>query len=399
MPWQPGAFWIAEPVEKPGLHPGHSAGVFYVQDPSAMAPAAALAAQPGERVLDLAAAPGGKTTQLAAAVGLHGTVIANEIDEARAKILAHNVERLGAANTIVTSERTRALAQAWPGAFDRVMLDAPCSGEGMLKKHEHAAKQWSEKLVSDLAAVQRSLLQDAAALVAPGGLICYSTCTFSREENELLIEAFLEEHPNFTLVPAQTTQGTLVPARLWPHEHPGEGQFLALLQRTPNGAVRRVPGGVFNRHVTAPKPELARAWQTFVRDTFTGEGLAWLNEYELVSFRGKLLALPPAWLPSHGVRVLRAGLQLGELRGKRFVPHHALAAATSAAALQRTIALSGTELSAYVRGETFPGDGGTGYGVAYTAGGSLGWFRSKHGEVRSLYPRGLRRDNLASPTH
>lgn len=399
VPWQSGAYWTVGAALKPGLHPGHDAGLFYVQDPSAMAPAAALAAKPDERIIDLAAAPGGKATQLAAAVGRSGTVIANEIDETRAKVLMHNIERLGAANTIITSERTSVLAAKWPGAFDRVMLDAPCSGEGMLKKHPEAARQWTEKLVSDLASLQRTLLEDAATLVAPGGVVCYSTCTFSPEENELLIEAFLRDYPNFTCIPTHAPSGAAIPTRLWPHTHPGEGQFLVLLQRSNNDATAPPRNGDFNRHVAAPKADLQRAWQAFAEETFTPRGLEWLAPYTLVAFRGKLLALPPGWLPSSGIRVVRAGLQLGELRGKRFVPHHALASAAPAAAVKRTIALTGAELRAYLRGETFAGTVGAGYGVAVASGGSLGWFRTNRGEVRSLYPHGLRRDILASTTH
>ena len=194
VPWAAHGYYY-DPAARPGLHPWHDAGVYYLQEPSAMAPAALLDPQPGERVLDLCAAPGGKSTQLARAMEGRGILVCNEISPKRAKILSGNVERLGIANALVLNETPERLAERLPGWFDRVLVDAPCSGEGMFRKEEAALTDWSEDTVAMCAARQKSILEAAAKLLRPGGRLVYSTCTFAPEENEGVIEAFLQEHP------------------------------------------------------------------------------------------------------------------------------------------------------------------------------------------------------------
>ena len=227
VPWAAHGYYY-DPAARPGLHPWHDAGVYYLQEPSAMAPAALLDPQPGERVLDLCAAPGGKSTQLARAMEGRGILVCNEISPKRAKILSGNVERLGIANALVLNETPERLAERLPGWFDRVLVDAPCSGEGMFRKEEAALTDWSEDTVAMCAARQKSILEAAAKLLRPGGRLVYSTCTFAPEENEGAVEAFLKNHPDFRPEAVEAPRfspgltGTPGMYRLWPHRLCGE---------------------------------------------------------------------------------------------------------------------------------------------------------------------------------
>ena len=177
-PFCPTAFTTAADF-RPGRHAWHHAGVLYAQEPSASAPAALLDVQPGMRVADLCAAPGGKTSQLAAALQGQGLLLANEFVAARAEILRQNLERMGVTNAVITNEDTARLAAAMPGQFDRVLVDAPCSGEGMFRKEAVAAAQHNNALVAHCAELGAEILENAAALLAPGGVLVYSTCTFA----------------------------------------------------------------------------------------------------------------------------------------------------------------------------------------------------------------------------
>ena len=191
VPWEKNGFYY-DREDAPGKHPYHAAGVYYIQEPSAMAPAAYLDAQPGERILDLCAAPGGKSTQIAAAMGGEGLLISNEIHPARAKILSENIERMGIRNGMVLNESPQALAKIFESYFDRIMVDAPCSGEGMFRKNTEACEEWSPETVENCAMRQQEILNCAASMLRPGGRIVYSTCTFAPEENEGTVSLFLE---------------------------------------------------------------------------------------------------------------------------------------------------------------------------------------------------------------
>ena len=197
-PFSPSSFYLLEEA-RAGLHPYHHAGVYYVQEPSASAPAALLDVRPGERVLDLCAAPGGKTAQLGAALAGRGLLVANEFVPKRASVLLSNLERMGIFNAVVTNESAERLAAAFPGYFDRILVDAPCSGEGMFRKEPAALQQHSQRLIESCASLQRALLDAIAPALRPGGLLVYSTCTFSPEEDEGTVGAFLRDHPEFVL--------------------------------------------------------------------------------------------------------------------------------------------------------------------------------------------------------
>ena len=244
-PFCPTAFTTAADF-RPGRHAWHHAGVLYAQEPSASAPAALLDVQPGMRVADLCAAPGGKTSQLAAALQGQGLLLANEFVAARAEILRQNLERMGVTNAVITNEDTARLAAAMPGQFDRVLVDAPCSGEGMFRKEAVAAAQHNNALVAHCAELGAEILENAAALLAPGGVLVYSTCTFAPAEDEGQIAAFLAKHPAFTLCdlsgcgfgrPGEANRAPDYPdfragytRRIWPADG-GEGHFMAKLQK------------------------------------------------------------------------------------------------------------------------------------------------------------------------
>ncbi|NUM48639.1 MAG: RsmB/NOP family class I SAM-dependent RNA methyltransferase, partial [Anaerolineales bacterium] len=260
IPWNPTGFRVLEsetrPFDaaqgRPGLHPYHAAGLYYLQEPSAQAVAEILDPQPGERILDLAAAPGGKTTHIAAKMQNRGVLVANEIHPKRVWDLAKNLERWGARHVIITHETPERLADALPAYFDRVLVDAPCSGEGMFRKTPDAIRDWSPEFVAGCAMRQTNILDTAAQLVRPGGWLCYATCTFAPEENEHVIARFLASHPEFALVSPPQRPGftptspsapvplfspppsSLTTIRLFPHRAPGEGHFIALLQRQPS---------------------------------------------------------------------------------------------------------------------------------------------------------------------
>lgn len=243
--WCPQGFRYPDGV-RPGKHPYHACGLYYLQEPSAMSPAEALGAQPGERILDLCAAPGGKSTQLAAALRGEGLLIANEIHPQRARILAENLERCAVRNAVVTNETPERLQERFPQFFDRILVDAPCSGEGMFRKLPEAISDWSEEKVAECHRMQIDILDAAARMLKPGGTLVYSTCTFAPLENEQSITSFLARHPEFSLIAfphhecfapghpewADPSLADLqMTARLWPHKLEGEGHFLAKLKK------------------------------------------------------------------------------------------------------------------------------------------------------------------------
>ncbi|MDE7084550.1 MAG: RsmB/NOP family class I SAM-dependent RNA methyltransferase [Clostridia bacterium] len=226
--WEQNGFYVTE--EKAGKTVHHAAGLYYVQEPSAMSAAPLLQVGRGERVLDMCSAPGGKGTQLAQNMCGEGIIVLNEVNFGRAKILSQNVERMGVTNAAVISESPATIAQHFTGYFDKVLVDAPCSGEGMFLKENGAVSEWSLENVAACAKRQSLILDSAQSVLKPDGLLVYSTCTFAPEEDEIQIENFLKKYPNFTLLSMK---------KLYPHECAGEGHFVALLKKT-DGVERRI---------------------------------------------------------------------------------------------------------------------------------------------------------------
>ena len=389
VPWAEGGYYY-DPSQRPGLHPWHEAGLYYLQEPSAMAPAPLLEARPGERVLDLCAAPGGKSTQLAGAMAGRGLLVCSEYAPKRAKILARNIERLGVANALVLNETPARLAERFPGYFDKILVDAPCSGEGMFRKEEAALTDWSPETVALCAQRQLEILRCAGRMLRPGGRLVYSTCTFAPAENEGSVSRFLEAAPEFSLLPAAGPgfapgSGCLVDhpaenlsytARLWPQNLRGEGHFAALLERR---------GGVSGGPAACAGEALPREWDAFAREL----GIR-LPEGKAVIFGSSLYWAPPELPELRGLKVLRPGLELGSVQKGRFEPAHALALWLKAAAVQADFPAEGPEIAAYLRGETLP-FGGKGWTLVLAGGYSLGWGKASGGVLKNHYPKGLRR--------
>ena len=414
----------------PGRHPYHAAGLYYLQEPAAMAVAEALKPRPGERVLDLAAAPGGKSTHLASLLQGQGLLVANEIHPRRVWDLAENLERWGAHNVVITNETPERLAEQCDFYFDRVLLDAPCSGEGLFRKTPAARLEWSEGLVQSCALRQSAILEQAARLVRPGGYLAYSTCTFAPQEDEAVIERFLrlsqqrgeycfeiaaiehlagldpgrpewipaasnpmaEEAEAWAAITGEGKAGranavsaarSLAQARrIWPHRSPGEGHFIALLRRSDGGASRhtsRPPTHSKRGKTNLDQAQAVRLFMAFVQETFQDLSL----EGELVLAGGYLYAQPAALPPLQGLKVIHPGLWLGTVKKDRFEPSHALALAVRSEQVQRNLILEpgSAACSAYLRGETLPAEGmvggGAGWCLVSVLGGAssypLGW--------------------------
>ncbi len=404
VPWCPAGFTVAGEAG-PGKHPYHAAGLYYLQDPAAMAAAEILAPQPGERVLDLAAAPGGKATHIASLMAGEGLLIANEIHHQRAWDLAENLERWGGRNVAITVETPERLAERFEGFFDAVLLDAPCSGEGMLRRSEAARREWAPELIGGCSLRQSAILEHAARLVRPGGRLVYATCTFAPEEDEGTVARFLRDHPEFELiappgrpewiaddVPGNSelpgTWPDLARAiRLWPHLAAGEGHFVALLRKCATGTA----SGGWPR---AWRPvRLPRAAEQAYRD-FCMDNLMVVPATERLALVGSYLyALPPDLPDLTGLRFLHPGWWLGAIKGDRFEPSHALALALRLECAYRTVNLAADrpEILAYLRGETFPSPGDDGWALVAVDGYPLGWGKRVGRVMKSKYPKGLRR--------
>ena len=401
VPWCPEAFFLPQGV-RVGDTLAHAAGLCYVQEPSALAVGAALDVRPGQRVLDLAAAPGGKTTLAAGRLGDRGVVVANEVQRGRVQALADNLDRWGSARTMLAAETVARLAERLPGAFDRVLLDAPCSGEGLFRRNTASAAQWRPGHVRGSAERQRALLADAAALVRPGGVLVYSTCTFAPEENEQQVAGFLAAHPDWELLQLPAHQG-FTPGRpdwsadglpelartvrLWPHHLRGEGHFIAKLARPGSGGrlpTGPLPTGPLPAGPGAGRQAVVDAWRGFAADALEEEpaGVTVVGE--------RAYLVPDPEVAGAGVRLVRPGLLAGRVRPGRFEPAHALAMAVGVATARRGRRLDDAEAAAWVRGEALGHQGPDGWMVVGWNGWPLGWGRAAGGSLKNHYPKGLR---------
>ena len=378
VPWEPEGFYY-DPEARPGLHVYHEAGVYYLQEASAMAPVALLDPKPGERVCDLCAAPGGKTTQIAGRMQGRGFLVCNEINPKRAKILSRNIERMAVANALVTNEHPEVLAGRFPGFFDRVLVDAPCSGEGMFRKEEAAVTDWSEETVQMCARRQREILNSAARLVRPGGRLVYSTCTFAPEEDEETVAAFLEAHPEFTPEPVAApwfVPGENASYRMWPHKLLGEGHFAAALRKT-DGETGEIPA--------SNGEKLPKTWESFAKEL----GIT-LPEGKAIVF-GQSLYWAPMELPElNRLKVLRPGLELGTVKKDRFEPAHALALWLKTCAVTESFPPDSPEMKAYLHGDVVPSRK-RGWCLVQAGDYSVGWGKGDGSVLKNHYPKGLRR--------
>ena len=414
--WADEAYYFDENV-RPGKHPYHEMGLYYIQEPSAMSAAALLAPKPGMRVLDLCAAPGGKSTQLATYLGDSGLLVSNEINTQRSRILSQNIERMGIKNAIVTNEDSFVLASHFPGFFNAIQVDAPCSGEGMFRKLPEAIEQWSMENVAICAARQKEILDNAAVMLKPGGTIVYSTCTFSKEENEDVIEYFLERHPDFTLEEME---------RFWPHKVDGEGHFVAKLVR--RGSVNELgadydvcedscnkvedTGLKVDRKTKKNKNSKNRKNETkpaltkenmkllseFLDETISEDVAAWIKNSRLVMFGEQLYRLPDMEVDIKGLKVQRAGLHIGEFKKQRFEPSHSLALALKLNDAKNLVKLTcdNPQTIGFFNGQSVvlsdeqTAECKKGWALVCVDGYTAGWGKVNGTQVKNHYPKGLR---------
>lgn len=405
LPWAADeGFLLAGPADA-GRHPFHVAGLYYLQEPDAMAVVPLLDPRPDEWVLDLCAAPGGKATHLASRLAGAGFLLTNDIVPARARILAANLERWGATCAAVTAEAPDRLLAHFGPAFHGVLVDAPCSGEGMFRKSGEARLAWSEAHVLGCAARQLAILEAAAGLVRPGGRLVYSTCTFAPEENEGVVGQFLRRHPAFRLVPSPSAEGfspgrpewlkdpELARAdvlrgcvRLWPHHTTAEGHFVAIMVRDETGLAPSPPA---SWRPSPPGKQALAAWEAFGQEVLVRPLEGMLHQ------GGQDLYLLPPTLPElRGLRLVRAGLCLGRVGQGAFQPAHALALALRPAQVRQRLdlALNDERLAAYLRGGRLEASGPDGWVLVCGAGHPLGWAKRAKGRAKSHLPpaRGIR---------
>ena len=370
-----------------GKSPEHVTGLIYSQEPAAQMVAQVAQPSPGMKVLDLAAAPGGKSTQLAAYLAGEGILVSNEISNKRAKVLVENMERFGATNVVVTNESADRLAKVFKGYFDLIVLDAPCSGEGMFRKQPDAMDYWTEDYPSQCANLQREILEDAVTMLADDGRLVYSTCTWAPEENEEIINWLLDTY-DFELIPIEhingMSQGINQPqtARMYPHLFKGEGQFVAHLQfRGQNQA------GKFKPSKTNLSREQLSLWQDFEKDHLKNHLVGILQTF------GDQLYLLPSDLPDLSkIKIARNGLHLGTFKKKRFEPSFALGLTMRPSQVKQSIEISQEDFLKYVAGETIQLDQNysNGWYQVLVGGNGLGFAKVTGNTLKNYFPKGLR---------
>ena len=392
IPYVENGFYFED--EKIGNHPYHHAGMIYVQEPGAMAPAECIDLEPHWCVLDMCSAPGGKSSQLKNKLGEDGFLVSNEIIPSRCKILTGNVERLGLKNVVTTCMNTKKLAKIFPEAFDFIMVDAPCSGEGMFRKEDIAIDEWSEENVKSCAERQKEILENAVKCLKNGGYIVYATCTFSLDENEMVVDDFLQKHPDFELVKVKKSveentcdgiffdgckcENISLARRFYPHKNKGEGQFMAVLHNK-------------NTHYenTAFKKKNLPKIDNIVYD-FLDDALISYKRENVLIHKGNPVYRSPDFSVDNAV-VFSCGITIGEIRKNYIQPHHQFFMGMGDL-FKRKIELSpeSDEMKKYLHGEEFDTSCPNGWAVVTTGGCSVGGVKVVNGRAKNHYPKGLR---------
>ena len=381
-PFCPNGFYIPADVQSLGNHPLHHCGAFYIQEPSATSAVEMLGVEEGDFVLDLCAAPGGKSTQIGAMLNGTGLLWSNEIVRNRANILLSNIERMGISNAVVSNAHPEQLCERVAGMFDRVLVDAPCSGEGMFRKNGEAQTEWSVEHVRSCAERQLHILDSAKKALKPGGVMVYSTCTFSREENEGVITRFLDENPDFELENSGVSFGR--PAleyarRIFPMDG-GEGHFAARLRKK-------------GESVKSALPEIKTKTDSDILDFYDSLFVNRPFGENITVVKDKIIILPKNYQPMDGVPVLRAGVILGEIVKRRIEPHHSAFAAAKESDCVNAVDFDAdsAEIKAYLHGEeiTVPADI-KGYSAVCVSGMTTGFGKASNGRLKNKYPKGLR---------
>ncbi len=396
VPWCSTGYYY-ESNERPGRHSYHHAGVFYIQEASAMAVVECADIKPGHKVLDLCSAPGGKSTQISTKLCGEGLLLSNEIVPNRAKILSQNIERMGIKNAIVTNESPNKLEKVFPSFFDRIIVDAPCSGEGMFRKEPQVANEWSLSQVDVCANRQGLILESADKMLAENGIMVYSTCTFSPEENEMVIEKFISNHPEYILIKPEIHHffSAGIPdwsesknpdlsktMHLFPHKIKGEGHFIAVLKKTSseNSKTKELKT-VNDKKLLQPLYDFEKK---FLNNTHFDN---------IVLFGENVYSAPKNTPDLKGIKVLRCGLHLGEIKKNRFEPSHSLAMALNKNNVKQVLSLdsSSKDILSYLKGETINDiNDFKGWCLICTDDYSVGWAKASDGILKNHYPKGLR---------
>ena len=399
VPWTENGFYYDERECTPSRHPYYYAGLYYIQEPSAMTPAATLPIEAGDIVLDICAAPGGKSTELAARLNHTGFIVSNDISNSRAKALLKNMELFGIGNMAVISEAPNALSERFRGCFDKILIDAPCSGEGMFRKSASMVTAWENNGVELFKGLQRGILNEVVKMLKPGGQILYSTCTFSPDENEQSVEYILsldeglhicdivkprgfdDGHPEWGL---SGNSELCKCARLWPHRIEGEGHFVALLKKDNEGQENTSE----YRYKRYKPDDYVEEFFSHI-DTSSGIDLSRLEENN-----GRLMYISDDMPDIKGLRTLRGGLFLGELKKNRFEPSQSLAMYLKAAQYDNvcSFAAESTKVIKYLKGETVFTEKklANGYVLVCVDGYPLGWAKNNNGTLKNKYLSGWR---------
>ena len=396
IPYVENGFYLY--TEKAGNHPYHHAGMIYIQEPGAMMPAECVSIESDWKILDMCAAPGGKSTQLKNKLGEEGLLVSNEIIPSRCKILTGNIERLGLKNCITTCMDTSRLAEKFPDTFDLIMVDAPCSGEGMFRKEEIAVSEWSEENVKKCAERQKEILENAVRCLKDGGYIVYATCTFSLEENEMIVDAFLKEHPEFELVPVKNyvrentadaikfegckTENISYARRFYPHKNKGEGQFAAVLKNT----LSPIAPNKKKKEQKSKAEKVDPIVFDFLDDTLTG-----YDKNAVKMYNGKPVYFSNDLEIEKGV-AFSCGITIGEVKKNYILPHHQFFMAMGKDFKRKLeFTADSDEIIRYLHGEEIDADCEKGWAVVTVDGCSVGGVKVGRGKGKNHYPKGLRR--------
>lgn len=406
--WAEEGYYLSGDVN-PGKNPLHDAGAYYIQEPSAMSVVGQTHVFEEDRVLDLCAAPGGKSTYILSRLNHKGLLVSNEINPSRIRALGENLERFGAVNSIITNSDSSNLLTFFKGFFDKIFIDAPCSGQGMFRKDDFAIEDWSQDKVDECVVIQRQLIRDAYQMLRAGGMIIYSTCTFTRQENEDIIEDFLGDYPDANLLDMD---------RIWPHRDRGEGHFCARITKKADkqgdqeaqdsdllafdkdshrdssreSAKKSKKKQKSKAKSNRKNQEYLGLYEDFATDYLIDGGLRKLLEPGL-AVKEERLHYQPLNYDLRGLKVLRSGLFVGEFKKNRFEPAHSLAMALKPSDVKNTIdfANDSNEIRAYLRGESIETGQSRGWVLVSVEGVSLGWGKESNGILKNKYPKGLRR--------
>ena len=388
VPWADDGFYYPESIN-PGKLAYHMAGLYYIQEPSAMYPVGISDIKEGMKILDLCASPGGKTVQIAAKLKNTGILVCNDNNPKRISALIKNIELYGIRNTVVFNVEPEELTQEFESYFDKIFVDAPCSGEGMFRKDESLIKSYPNKSIEEYTSVQSEILNSAHKMLSENGQIIYSTCTFNNQENEGVINKFLDKHKNYLVYPIKKHKGIEKgfngldgASRLWPYKIKGEGHFTCIIHRTES----------INKHYKVIR-ETGSIPESFKK--FSSENLNCMLEGEYFYKGNSLHFSPYRYEGKNKVRYIKRGIYLGDSLKNRFIPSHPLILSLMPSEIKRSIYFhsDGIEMNKYLKGETLIIDSEKGFTGVLCDGYTIGWAKQTGRMLKNLYPKTWRKLN------